>query len=184
MDTGRRQQPPAQSGYILISAMLFLLVVTLISITALRTTALQQRMAGNLHDHQLAFHAAESALGAAEDWLASQTKKNIGSNQPTTSPKIWALDAPELAGMRTKPHRWWTENGSQYPLAANHTQALTEISSQPRVVIQYSHFARDSTNIGKQPRSGINYYRITAHGSGASDESAVIIRSSYAQRFH
>ena len=56
----------AQSGIVLPIVLIFLVVMTLIGITAIRNVTLEERMAGNSRDQQLAFQAAEEALRFCE----------------------------------------------------------------------------------------------------------------------
>lgn len=65
----RNQNPGAarsrfkpQSGVALVTALIILLILTIIGITALNTSALQGRMAGSIQDTTFAFQAAESGL--------------------------------------------------------------------------------------------------------------------------
>ncbi len=51
----------AQQGVALVLALVFLLLLTLIGITALGTSSLEEKMANNVKDKNLAFQAAESA---------------------------------------------------------------------------------------------------------------------------
>jgi type IV pilus assembly protein PilX len=55
-----------QSGISLIVVMLFLLTMSILGVTAMRTANLEEKMAGNERDRQLAFEAAEAALRDAE----------------------------------------------------------------------------------------------------------------------
>ena len=60
-----------QSGVILVTALLFLLVLTVLGISAITNTALEEKMAGNLADRNMAFQAAESGLRDGAEWLRS-----------------------------------------------------------------------------------------------------------------
>ncbi len=55
-----------QSGAVLIIGLIFLLVLTLVGITAMRGTVLQERMAGNLNESTLAFQRSEEILRFGE----------------------------------------------------------------------------------------------------------------------
>jgi len=57
---------PRQRGAILVVTLMFLLVVTMLAITALRVSTGEERMAGNLKDWNIAMQAAEAALRDAE----------------------------------------------------------------------------------------------------------------------
>ena len=58
--------PLRQHGAILVVTLMFLLVVTMLAITALRVSTSEERMAGNLKDWNIAMQAAEAALRDAE----------------------------------------------------------------------------------------------------------------------
>ncbi|MCP4048669.1 MAG: pilus assembly protein PilX [Gammaproteobacteria bacterium] len=60
-----------QSGVALIIGLIVLLLLTIIMISALKVTALEERMAGNSQNHNVAFQAAESALREAEAYIES-----------------------------------------------------------------------------------------------------------------
>jgi type IV pilus assembly protein PilX len=63
--------PPAQRGVILITAMLLLIVVTIMALSMFRGYGTQERLAGNTRDKQRALAAAISAQQYAEFQLAS-----------------------------------------------------------------------------------------------------------------
>ena len=54
-----------QSGAVLIVAMILLVVLTLLGVTAMNTTSMQERIASNTQEQVHAFHAAETGLNQA-----------------------------------------------------------------------------------------------------------------------
>ncbi|MES9961213.1 MAG: PilX N-terminal domain-containing pilus assembly protein [Sedimenticola sp.] len=58
-----------QSGAVLISGLLILVVLTIISISSIQTTQMEERMAANYRARTTAFEGAEAALLAAESFL-------------------------------------------------------------------------------------------------------------------
>ena len=84
-----------QSGVVLAISLIILLLLTIIGLSATQTTALEEKMAGNLRDKSLAFQAAESALRAAElslpsisssTYVAAGTGGFYLDNSPTPNP--------------------------------------------------------------------------------------------------
>ncbi|TVR92242.1 MAG: hypothetical protein EA418_13395 [Wenzhouxiangellaceae bacterium] len=59
-------QRRAQEGAVLILALMFLLVLTLLGLASMQNTQLQERMAGNFADRNNAFQLAELAVRTAE----------------------------------------------------------------------------------------------------------------------
>ncbi len=61
--------PERQRGAVLIFALILLLVMTVLAISGVDNSTLQQRMAGNYSQSVAAFQAAEQGLRVAEEWL-------------------------------------------------------------------------------------------------------------------
>lgn len=60
-----------QRGVALVIALVLLVVITLVGLAAVRGTIMQQKMASNMFDRQLAFQSAEAAMRAATARIAS-----------------------------------------------------------------------------------------------------------------
>lgn len=74
MQVGSRRGPVhRQCGAALLIALVLLLVLTILGVTAMQTTTMQERMAGNLRDRMVAFEAAEAALREGEAYLEAFT---------------------------------------------------------------------------------------------------------------
>ena len=75
-----------QSGAVLIVAMILLVVLTLLGVTAMNTTSLQERISSNTQEAVHAFHAAETGLNQAfADNLAFDiTSTYTGGATPAT----------------------------------------------------------------------------------------------------
>lgn len=72
--SSRRRSIPSrvgQRGVALVVALLLLVVITLVGLAAVRGTIMQQRMAANHFDRQVAFQSAEAAMRAATALIAS-----------------------------------------------------------------------------------------------------------------
>lgn len=77
MNSPHRHHFLSQRGATLIISLLILLVMTLIGVTAIQTTTMEEKMAGNMRDQNLAFQAAEAALRAGEGWMGQQTSEPV-----------------------------------------------------------------------------------------------------------
>ncbi len=64
-----------QRGVALFISLVLLLVLTIIGVSAVQTTSMEERMARNTHDSVLAFEAAEVALRTGETFL----RNNVNS---------------------------------------------------------------------------------------------------------
>lgn len=91
MNTFHRQQ----QGVVLVVSLLLLLLLTILAITAARTSSLQQRMAGNAQEQNVAFQAAESGLAR---WLDLFTSDQVipGGDQEAGNAANFRLDNPPV----------------------------------------------------------------------------------------
>lgn len=73
-----------QTGAVLIVSLLFLVILTILGVTAMSGTTLEHRMAGNTRDHAVALQAAEAALRDAHRDVNPKPTET-GRNLPVTS---------------------------------------------------------------------------------------------------
>lgn len=90
----------SQYGAVLIVSLIFLLLMTIIGVTAMQTTTLQERMAGNTRDHNLAFQAAEAALREGESWIKNNHATHVAGKLDIDD---W-LSAETWADVAQAPH--------------------------------------------------------------------------------
>ena len=80
-----------QQGAILIIALLFLVLLTIIGVSSISGVALEEKMASNLREQNVAFQAAESALRDAEIDLEAGIG-GTGNRDPMTVAANFAND--------------------------------------------------------------------------------------------
>lgn len=68
-----------QRGVALFVSLVLLIVLTLMGVTALQVTALQERMAGNVREHDIAFQRAEAGLRVMEQGIIDFIVGNAGT---------------------------------------------------------------------------------------------------------
>lgn len=64
-----RRTGGAQRGVALVSALLLLIIITILALSMFRSFPTQEKIAGNVREKERAFHAANSAVQFAEYWL-------------------------------------------------------------------------------------------------------------------
>jgi len=65
-------QPSRERGAVLIVALIMLLLLTIIGLSSMRGTSLQENMAGNMRDSNLSLQASEAALRKGEEEVTSR----------------------------------------------------------------------------------------------------------------
>ena len=168
--------PAGQSGVILVVALIFLLILTLLGMSTMRTTVLEEKMASNTRERGIAFQSAESALRDAETFIEGivSTSGFNGSNG------LYGSDdtAPDIAASAT-----WAANSSESVAATQ----LAKSYAAPRYFIQLGETLQGESpdlvvgEYGVHPGSGdTTTFRITARGVGGGQDGAeVILRTNY-----
>ena len=167
-----------ERGAVLVVALLMLLVMTVLGVTAMQMSRVEERMAGNSRDINLAFQGAEAGLRDAEERLRVRT----------TPPSLCNAAPCEIfdrnilpTDMRSTNDAWWTANGREYGVAA--TQEVTDSTRDPLVVSEELANEPDSLTIGHAPVPGRVFYRVTASSTGATSTAVAIVESTYAKRY-
>lgn len=172
--TSRRQR-----GTALVVSLIFLVLMTLLGTSSMKTVTMQEKMSGSMRDWQLGFQSAEAAVRAGEDFLyntvslpefndANGYYQKNSDNRPD-----WAADLPS--------------DGNGYIAYPNE---IAGVAQQPRYFIEILSTARPagtSTETGTELEH--NYlFRITAVGYGGAlgedgaPRSAVVLSSVYRSR--
>lgn len=81
--------PSRQHGAVLFVALVFLLLVTLLALTAIGTSILQEKMTGGMRNRQLGMMGAESGLRGTEAWLWTLS---FSAQQPLPPCEINSVD--------------------------------------------------------------------------------------------
>lgn len=170
-----------QQGAVLIISLLLLLIMTLIGVTAMSTTTLEEKMSGNMRDRNVALQASETALEGGEVWLASLGTAPSAVSTCSAAPcPVWALNVlPDLAGQLQS---WWLGNTQEYGAAG--TKDIGEVATDPRYVVAEQAYVRDNLDAGQSAATGRNFYVVTSHGTGKTDDAQVIVQSTYVKRFN
>lgn len=190
-----------QRGAALIVGLIMLLLLTLIGVAGMRDTLLQEKMAGNMRDRELALQAAESALRAAETKVGALTEPTFNN---TNGMYDLNTTAGQTAMARVKSSVPISEQAfwQQTTLWTNTTSVvypntLDDVIAPPRYVIEklgnalsadkssYTggsdpNFVQDITANVEVPEI-ITYpdYRITARGQGVSADAVVILQTTF-----
>ena len=173
-----RKLSTAQKGIALFISLVLLLVLTIIGVSAVQSTSLEERMARNAHDSVLAFQAAEMALRQAEEWLIDNSPETTDFTDGGQG-GLWTV-APFGVAPRWSGANVW-DGGSSVQVAV----AVDNVDSQPRYLIEFLATIDQTAN---QYEVGVGYpilnetinvFRVTARGVGGSDTAQVVLQTSF-----
>jgi type IV pilus assembly protein PilX len=170
--------PVRQRGAVLVVALLMLLVMTILGVTAMQMSRMEERMAGNSRDTNLAFQGAEAGLRDGEERVRVLTIRPATCITALCS--VWRRNYLP-ADLRAQSDSWWLTNSLEFGVTG--TREVTNTTRDPHVVVEDLGFVPDSLSVGHGPPEGRNFYRVTAQSQGASVSAQALLESTYAKRY-
>jgi len=183
----------SQHGAALIIAMILLVIMSLLAVSSLRDTAIQERMSSNTYDRDLAFQSAEAGLRmgerVAENWVKNGATTAWSSCQSPNPDGLYLNTDPTLC---TQP--LWEgpapgSNGSYWHNAKNDddTEGIRfnegGLSLAPFYIVELisENAPCQISNQGASPASQTcRRFRITSSSQSTNGRSQVILQSIYA----
>ena len=163
-----------QSGTVLVISLIMLLLLTMIGVTSNQVTGLEEKMAGNMRDRNLAFQAAESALRAGE---ASAAAAAVTLSCPGASP-------PGFFRPRDADCDGTVENTDIWDSIDWNTQSvlyvgtsLVDLSANPRFVVEDMGVICVNVAIPCLAADTRRNFRITARATGSTTDAVVLLQS-------
>jgi type IV pilus assembly protein PilX len=185
--------PPREQGVVLAIGLLILVIMTLIGVTAMTTTSLENKMAGNLKDWNLALQAAEAGLRDAETDVAISGRVSGKTNAVDNCAALLSSPSDQdgqcLSPVTATTNLWqtidWTESASpvKYVKYGRFTAAPGYTSTEgfaalPRYIIE----PMDSNKPGEDNLTfphKTKTFRITVVGYGGTTDANVMLQSTY-----
>ncbi len=166
-----------QTGAALIVSLMLLIVLTLLGLSGMQSTIMQERMSNNVRDKGMAFQAAESAIRSGEDWVKSADTNTLRPNDVgTCTPPCNIVQLDDYANMTTENFSWWQTNARAFTFPSSTSNSTP--AADPRFIVEYHSdikqgYSLDPTE-GPPPPS---LYRITAIGVGGTTTAEAMIET-------
>lgn len=166
--------PRHQQGVVLIVGLIIMLLLTIIGLAAVRGSSMQELMAGNVRDRNLAFQAAEAGLRMAESQAPFCSVFN-GTNACFEDLNI------------LNPVQLWGENN--WNTQARVAAISLDVAQSPRYVIERIQQAApvagasggciemDATNCSAVSTTAQTFFRVTSLGYGGTVASQVMLQT-------
>jgi type IV pilus assembly protein PilX len=170
---------------VLIVALIFLVVMTMLILASIRGTVMQERMASNLYDRGLAFQAAEAALREGERFVLESAPKPTAAGCDTSG-NCSEPDPDEIPAWQDEDN--W-DNAHSVEDAHGHVIEIGDLPVPPQFLIEL--LADDMPEVNLCASTAVDpdapcyggpeglRYRITAR-SGEAGRAVVILQSVYA----
>ncbi len=164
-----------QQGVVLVISLIMLLVMTLIGITGMNTTILEEKMAGNFRDKGIAFQAAESALKTAELILSPTGETTACLKTTLLTGAAVANCTISPAGLHTSAPAWEDLDWS----AAAADIATDAILSGNYIIVELATINESDGSLETGTASEYTYYRITSQAKGGTNTSIAMLQTIY-----
>ena len=174
-----------ERGTALIFALVMLLLLTILGVTAVTTSSLQEKMAGNMRDQYMAQQAGDSILRDGQSLVFNQTTKPTPSCPPDSVARIWDSECLPAAALATSANWWLTAIDSWWQTAANAQTSSVAIGltyQEPRFAVERIQQAPINAEIGKGKKVYRYYYRTTGWSVGATNSSRGITQDVFSKR--
>jgi type IV pilus assembly protein PilX len=152
-----------QHGVTLIVSLFFMIILAMLGVAIANVSILEERMAGNTRNRDLAFQAAEAALRDAEAQL------NTSAFRATAFP-AWDLTHSNSA-------TYWDTcfAGTAAPCATKYTPTLSLPTSGNGALVAQPQFIVEKRDLG----GGNADYRVTARAVGGTSDTVVVLQSEF-----
>ncbi len=163
-----------QRGMVLITALLLLIVVTLLAVSMFRSFGLDEKIAGNVREKQRALNAAETAEQYAEYWLASgAATAAVACTPPLVAAALGQVCTLPLASFTASLP--WTIGVAYTPAAP----AAMNVTTTPGQGTYYFTPTFYITYLGPNGAGNGKIYQIDAAAYGGSPDTAAVVESTY-----
>jgi type IV pilus assembly protein PilX len=150
----------------------------LLGLGASQSTRLQERMAGNQRDLELAMQGAEAGLRAAEDLLPSNRGINLCSASGSDCDAYLEntlVDNGLARDLARQSNDWWETWSKEHP--ANDSLNLR---NPPQFVSERLARMRDDLSEGHTNYKVVReFYRVTSRSRGLTESAEVVVQSNY-----
>jgi type IV pilus assembly protein PilX len=162
MPTPIARPPRREQGAILIISLIMLVLITMVTLTLIRSASMEEKMAGNARDRSKAFQAAEAAMRLCLNRLGDESYKGVSPTVQTPATagtaQVWE---PTSANWASDDVAWPVPNTDD-----GVSISAYGLSGQPRCIYE-------------QLGTGTGSYRVTVKALGAQDTTAVILQATY-----
>jgi type IV pilus assembly protein PilX len=162
-----------QRGVVLVTAMLLLIVVTILGLSMFHSFGTQEKIAGNTREKQRALTAAVSAQQYAEYWLTSGLTPATGICNPgMISATIGQICINAPADFTAVP---WTAGVHYTPFTLNPLNTISQVNPTPGSYFDLPAFY--ITDLGTYGTGEL--YQIDAVGYGGTPNAVSVVESTY-----
>jgi type IV pilus assembly protein PilX len=189
-----------QKGAALIIGLVMMLLLTIIGLSAMQGTAMQEKMSGNMRDANLALQAGEAGMRYLEEGFLKSIEnldvgKSYGSCSAAAVPRCQVINASGGVALPANDTAAWDTQAISYgsyketdgtainPPTSSDMNTL--VVSSPLLMVEYVVYKTDAYDVGGGvvEDRGSALYRNTIKAYGGSLTSEALLQTIFARRF-
>jgi len=177
-----------EQGFILVTGLLFLVVMTLVGLALFRSTGLLDRLTTNTRDKQRSFEAAQSAMEYGVWWLGTPgggAQGSCASNSGATVASIKvcteALGATLSTLANVEATNSWVNRAFAYTPATMTVATGAGMNSAGTDVNYYKAPGVYIENLGLSSDGKSQFYQLSSYGYGGDSNTVSVVRATFKQ---
>ena len=184
------RRPPKRArrerGFILVTGMLFLVVMTLLGLALFRSTGLMDRITTNTRDKQRSFEAAQAALEYGVWWLGQSSGGGNGTtcaanNKPSVS-GLHVCSEPLTSSLTSlQDYTTWYGKAYVYDTLPNMTVAAGGGMANASDINYQAYPGLYVEKLGLSTNGKDTFYQVTAYGFGGDVNTVSVVRGTFKQ---
>ncbi len=177
-----------QQGAALVTSLVFMSILTLLGISAMRSNTLDVKIHNAMMDRANAFQCAEAGLRKGELYIRNATQKlddtNLGA-PPEGSRRVWSRGENTLDNLVNESASWWAANGWSANALSDPDAGVGCAKAAEYVVQSMGSVGNGSGDLSYSAlaEKQMSVYKVTSRSEGTSENSSVILQSTYTRQF-
>jgi len=170
-----------EQGMALVTVLVFLVIMTIIGVAAMQSSSLQEKMSSNVRDQNVSFQTSEAAVREGEAWVESMVGRPPIQSGNCAAPcqVVWALGNGANNGSNFLDPAFWASANVWTGTAVQGAR------SDPGIIVEAVGVSTlgESLKWTSDPQ-GVDVFRVTARGTGETDDSQSVIQTMYGVSFN
>jgi type IV pilus assembly protein PilX len=161
-----------QNGAALITGLLILVVLSILGVTTMQSSLLQERMAGNMEQRDIAFEMAEAGLRDGEAWLNAQVVMPLfnGSGwRYGADSSLWSTASTWTTPANRRVYSGGGIDTNPYTLPLYYMEYMADIDNS----------GDETAMFGSAPEEMPGVYRVTSRGESPNAHGVVILQTTF-----
>lgn len=179
-----------QQGAVLITALVFMGILTMIGISVMRSNTLDVKIHNAMMDRLNSFQCAEAALRQGELFIknsAVQPSETVSGVPSQAQSQVWGIYASDINDLVSQDSSWWASNGWQDNSLIDASSGQVGCTDASTFIVQSLGGVSDGSGnreFKAKVEDLMSGYRISSRSDGMTGKAVTILQSTYIRQFN